>query len=117
MNKHSRKLKKTFYPKMAFVNIKKNGKFYIPYLLTCIFTISMYYIMCFVAKNRGLKKIHGADQLAIMMQLGSYIVAIFSIIFLFYTNSFLMKRRKKEFGLYHILGMEKKHITKIIQRM
>lgn len=99
---------------MAFVNIKKNGKFYIPYLLTCIFTISMYYIMCFVAKNRGLKKIHGADQLAIMMQLGSYIVAIFSIIFLFYTNSFLMKRRKKEFGLYHILGMEKKHITKII---
>lgn len=99
---------------MAFVNIKKNGKFYVPYLITCIFTISMYYIMCFVAKNKGLKKIHGADQLAIMMQLGSYIVAIFSIIFLFYTNSFLMKRRKKEFGLYHILGMEKKHITKII---
>ena len=103
-----------FYAKLAFTNIRKNGKFYYPYLITCIFTVAMYYIMCFIAFNSGLNKMSGADNLKKMMGFGSYIVAIFSFIFLIYANGFLVKRRKREFGLYNILGLEKRHIGKIM---
>lgn len=99
-----------FYAKLALMNIRKNGKFYYPYIITCIFTIAMYYIMCFIAFNHGIEKMSGADNLRLMMSFGSWIVAIFSFVFLIYTNSFLMKRRKREFGLYNILGLEKRHI-------
>lgn len=103
-----------FYAKLAFTNIRKNGKFYYPYLLTCIFTIAMYYIMLFIAYNPGLEKMRGAVMLKEVMGFGSYVVAMISFIFLVYANSFLMKRRKKEFGLYNILGLEKRHIGKIM---
>lgn len=103
-----------FYAKLAFTNIRKNGKFYYPYLLTCIFTIAMYYIMLFIAYNPGLEKMRGAVLLKEVMGFGSYVVAMISFIFLVYANSFLMKRRKKEFGLYNILGLEKRHIGKIM---
>ncbi len=104
-------MNKTFYPKLAISNIKKNGKFYFPYILTCVGTVAMYYIMCFIKTNEGINKMPGADSLRAMMSAGSVVIAIFSIIFLFYTNSFLIKRRKKELGLYNILGMEKHHIA------
>lgn len=103
-----------FYAKLAFTNIRKNGKFYYPYLLTCIFTIAMYYIMLFISYNPGLEKMRGAVMLKEVMGFGSYVVAMISFIFLVYANSFLMKRRKKEFGLYNILGLEKRHIGKIM---
>lgn len=103
-----------FYPRMAVTNIKKNSKFYFPYFLTCISTVTMFYIMHMISINKGLSKMPGAGSLKTVMGFGTVVIGIFSTIFLFYTNSFLMKRRKKELGLYNILGMEKKHIAKIL---
>ena len=74
----------------------------------------MFYIMCFIKSNEGINNMPGADSLEQIMGLGTNVIGIFSIIFLFYTNSFLIKRRKKELGLYNILGMEKRHIAKIL---
>lgn len=107
-------MNKIFYPKLAISNIKKNGKFYFPYILTCIGTVAMFYIMYFIKTNEGISKMPGADSLKSIMTAGSYVIAIFSVIFLFYTNSFLIKRRKKELGLYNILGMEKHHIAIVL---
>lgn len=103
-----------FYPKLAANNIKKNSKTYIPYILTCIFTAAMYYIIHSLSNNEGISTLIGSDTISITLGLGNSITAIFAIIFLFYTNSFLIKRRKKEFGLFNILGMEKKHLLRVI---
>lgn len=103
-----------FYPKLAASNIKKNRKFYVPYILTCIGTVFMFYIMCFILFNPGIKKMPGGATLFTILSLGLAVIGIFSIIFLFYTNSFLIKRRKKELGLFNILGMEKRHIGKML---
>lgn len=94
--------------------MNKNRKFYFPYLITCIVTVAMYYIMCSVAGNEGLKKMPGHASLISILSFGTGVIGIFAFIFLFYTNSFLMKRRKKELGLYNILGMEKRHISKVL---
>lgn len=107
-------MSRLFYAKLAITNIRKNGKTYYPYILTCIGTIAMYYIMHFISINEGLEHMSGGDSLKTILNLGTYVVAVFSVIFLFYTNSFLIKRRKKEFGLFNILGMEKKHIAKVM---
>jgi len=74
----------------------------------------MFYIMYALSKNKGLESIYGGEQLQIILSLGNYVIGLFSIIFLFYTNSFLIKRRKKEFGLFNILGMEKRHLSKVM---
>ena len=103
-----------FFPKLAANNIKKNGKTYIPYILTCIMTVAMFYIVKSLSMNPGLEEMIGGDTLTYTMFLGSIIVGLFAIIFLFYTNSFLVKRRKKEFGIFNILGMEKSHLAKTI---
>ncbi|WP_139024172.1 FtsX-like permease family protein, partial [Desulfosporosinus sp. OT] len=103
-----------FYAKLAATNLKKNAQTYLPYILTCIGTVMMYYIMVFLAENKGLGKMSGGFQVQAILNLGSYVIAIFAVIFLFYTHSFLIKRRKKEFGLFNILGMEKKHIAKVL---
>lgn len=108
------KMSRLFYPKLAWTNLKKNRKTYIPYILTCIGTIAMFYMMVFITGNQGLEEIPGVEVLQLLLTLGSYIIGIFSVIFLFYTNSFITKQRQKEFGLYNILGMEKKHIAKMI---
>lgn len=102
------------YARLAAINLKKNHKTYIPYLLTCIGTIAMFYMMGAIASNQGLSQMRGADVLKTILGFGTIVIGIFSVIFLFYTNSFLMKRRKKEIGLYNILGMEKKHIAKML---
>ncbi len=74
----------------------------------------MFYIMSSIGKNEGLKGVSGSGSILPILALGTVVIGIFSAIFLFYTNSFLIKRRKKEFGLYNILGMEKKHIAKML---
>lgn len=101
-----------FYLKLALTNIKKNGKIYFPYLITSIFTVMMFYCVKFLSGDNGLRK--DSESAAMMMSLGVYVVIIFSVIFLLYINSFLMKNRKKELGLYNILGMEKRHVMLII---
>ncbi|HHV99123.1 MAG TPA: ABC transporter permease [Clostridiaceae bacterium] len=103
-----------FYPRLAANNLKKNAKTYIPYILTCIGTIMMFYNMSFLARAKDMGSLSDSQALRTILSLGASVIAIFSVIFLFYTNSFLIKRRKKEFGLFNILGMEKKHIAKIM---
>lgn len=107
-------MNKFFYPKLAATTIKKNGKVYIPYILTCIRSIAMFYIIHSISINTGLDIMNGGKQLKMLLNLGKWVIGIFSVIFLLYTNSFLIKRRKKELGLYNILGMEKKHISKLM---
>ena len=101
-----------FFPKLAASNIKKNGKAYIPYILSCVMTVAMFYIVKSLSYNPGLKNMVGSNTMMTMMSMCSVMIALFAIIFLFYTNSFLVKRRKKEFGVFNILGMEKSHIAK-----
>lgn len=101
-----------FYFRLALTNIKKHARSYVPYIITCVITIAMFYIIKSLAFN--LDKNLSSIAAATSMSLGCIVVAIFAIIFLFYTNSFLLKKRKKEFGLYNILGMEKKHMSALI---
>ncbi|MDE7310050.1 MAG: ABC transporter permease [Eubacterium sp.] len=107
-------MKAGFYPKLAAGNIKKNGQAYFPYILTCILTIAMFYIFKSLSMNPGLNDMRGTTYLSFMMMLGSVVIGLFALIFLFYTNSFLIKRRKKEFGVFNILGMEKRHLALVI---
>lgn len=83
-------------------------------MLTCIGTIAMFYIMVFIASNEGLSSMPGAEALSSILFLGTIVIAIFAFIFLFYTNNFLLKQRKKEFGLYNILGMDKQNLAVMI---
>ncbi len=103
-----------FYGRLAFGNLRKNIGLYLPYVLTAIGISAMYYIMGAIARDEGIMEMRGADQLSMILALGCGVIAIFTVIFLFYTNSFLIKRRKKEFGLFNILGMEKRHIGKMM---
>lgn len=107
-------MKTGFYPKLAFDGIRKNRKMYLPYILTCIGMVMMYYIILYLQFTESLETTDGYSTIREILGLGSWVVAIFSCIFLFYTNSFLIKRRKKEFGLYNILGMDKKNLSKVL---
>lgn len=103
-----------FYPALAAGNIKKNRRTYFPYILTCILTIAMFYIFKSLSFNPGIEKMLGGSTIAYILTLGSVVVALYALIFLFYTNSFLIKRRKKEFGMFNILGMEKRHLAIVL---
>ena len=103
-----------FYPKLALTGISKNSKVYVPYLLTCAGMIMMFYIVSFLSVNKSVAAMAGGDNLQLMLSLGCGVMAVFSLIFLFYTNSFLIRKRKREFGLYNILGMGKWNLARIL---
>ena len=107
-------MRKVLYPKLAATNIKKNGKTYFPYLLTCMLTVMMFYDLLMVSTNSALNTMPGASQLRLILNFAVTITGGFSAIFLFYTNSFLIRQRKKEMGLYQVLGMDKKNLTKMM---
>lgn len=107
-------MSKTFYFRLAFDNLKKNAKMYIPFVLSCILTIMMYYMVSSLSMNPNMMNMIGGDVMQQILSLGIYVITVFAVIFLFYTNSFLIKRRKREFGLFNILGMEKKHLSIVI---
>lgn len=102
------------YVKLAKTNIKNNKPLYMPYILSGIMTVAMCYLILFLKANEGLSTIPGVEQLRMIFALGSGVMVIFSYIFIFYTNSFIIKRRKREIGVYSILGMEKRHIVKVL---
>lgn len=104
----------SFYLKIAWTNLRKNSKIYVPYILACICAVITYYVMDSILLNEGLKGFRGADQLVMILRAGVVIIGIIAVIFLFYINSFLIKRRKKEIGIYNVLGMEKKHIARVL---
>lgn len=107
-------MNKLFYPKLAGQNIIKNGKFYFPYLLTVVISAAAFYIMTALSYYNDLPEKQRYDYLIMFMTLGSFVLALFIVIFLSYTNSFLMKRRSKELGLYNILGMGKGSIGLVL---
>lgn len=94
--------------------MQKNRETYFPYLLACITTIMMFYNIMFLCIADDLGSISDFNSVRSVLSLGVIVIAIFSVLLLFYTNSFLMKRRKKELGLFNILGMEKKHVARIM---
>ena len=98
------------YAKLAVTNIKNNRKTYFPFLLTSVLTVMMYYMMDTLARNDSI----GNRNVTTVLTLTIPVMALFSLIFLFYTNSFLIKRRKKEIAVYNILGMGKNHIGRMI---
>ena len=98
------------YGKLAITNLKNNRKTYVPYILMAVLSVMMYYIVGGMAQgNNGLSK-----DVKMIMDYMNRLLMIFSVIFLFYTNSFLIKRRKREIGIYNILGMGKGHIAKML---
>lgn len=102
------------YPRIALSGIVKNRRTYGPYLLSCIGMVMMYYILLFLMKNDRVAAMKGGDTLQSMLSLGSGVFMVFIVIFLFYTNSFLIKNRKREFGLYNILGMGKGNLARVL---
>ena len=103
-----------FYPKLAASSILKNKRMFVPYIFTCTGMVMMFYIIIFLAVSDALSPLIGVETIRQIFALGSWVIAIFAGIFLFYTNSFLIRRRKKEFGLYNILGMGKRNIARIL---
>ena len=105
---------KLFFPKMAAGNLVRNRRFEFPYLLTGLITVAMFYNMTFLTFHEELKNMPGGATIPTIMNLGTMVVGLFAVIFLLYTNTFLMKRRHKEIGLYNILGMSKRHIAVVM---
>ncbi len=103
-----------FYVKLALQNIRKNERIYLPYFLMCTFITAMYYIIYSLSIDKGMEQMYGGRSMGQMLGVGCGIVGFFALVFLFYINSFLMKRRKKEFGLYSILGLEKRHMGRVV---
>ena len=102
------------YPRLAFDAMRKNKRLYLPFLLTCTGMVAIFYIISYLSYNPTIRDMRGGEALTSMMSLGSFVIGIFSLIFLFYTHSFLMRRRKREFGLYHILGMGKGNLAMLL---
>lgn len=102
------------YIKLAAVGVRKNGKSYIPYILTAAVMAAVFYIIAFLSNNPLLGNMRGGEVMKSVLGVGIAVMAVFVAIFLFYTNSFLIKGRKKEFGLYNILGLKKSQIAHVL---
>ena len=107
-------MKNGLYTKLAWTGIQKNRKLYLPYMLTCIGMVMMCYIVSFLKYSPVFGSLPGGDTVQAFLNMGFGVMCVFSLLFLFYTNSFLIRRRKKEFGLYNILGMGKKNLALVL---
>ena len=107
-------MRKGLYRSLAFTNLKNHRRLYAPYLLACAGSAAMFYMMCFLATHSALRSMRGGRELTNVLVFGSVVIAIFSAVIVLYANSFIMKQRQRELGLYNILGMEKKHIARLM---
>lgn len=107
-------MKNTIYPRLALSSVKKNKRLYTPYICTCIGMVTMFYIISYLSLSEAVKSFTGSTALTLILNLGNIVIGVFSLEFLFYTNSFLVRRRKKEFGLYNILGMGKANLAIVL---
>ena len=103
-----------FYFKMALTNLKKNKNTYIPYIIAGISTVFTFLMLSSISANKGFEDIRGASTLKVILNFGAIVVGVFAVSFLFYANGFLFKKRKKELGLYSILGLERKHVARVL---
>ena len=106
--------KTALYPKLAWTGMRKNRKLYLPYFLSCIGSVMMSYIIEYLTQSPAVAQMHGGGDLMMILQPGKIVVLVFSALFLTYTNAFLTRRRNREFGLYNVLGMDKRCIGKIV---
>lgn len=102
------------FAKLAATNIRKNRKIYAPYIFACIGVVMMFYLICSLSYDPDILGFYCGGSLMMILRMGCIVVGIFAVIFLFYTSSFLMKRRKTELGLYNVLGLGKGHIAKVL---
>lgn len=107
-------MKLGFYPKLAWSGMRKNSKLYVPYTLAGAGMAALFYIISYLSSSESLLMVGGGGIIAIILGMGKFVIAVFSLLFLFYTNSFLVRRRYKEFGLYNVLGMNKLNISRIL---
>ena len=105
---------KTLYARLAWTGMRKNRRLYLPYLLSCAGMVLMFYILTGLSGSPVLEHMSGGGSSAIILRLGTVVIAVFALIFLFYTHSFLIRRREREFGLYNVLGMGKGNIARIL---
>lgn len=107
-------MRNTFYLRLAADGIRKNKRLYVPYILIGAVMVMMYYILHFLSVSALVGSLPGGGSVQGILSLGPGVLAFFSLLFLFYTNSFLVRSRYREFGLYHILGMDKKNIRRVM---
>lgn len=103
-----------FYPKLAWQGIRKNAEMYLPYLLMGILMVGVSYIMNYLTRPALMGALSMGGTTLMVLQMGKIVISVFSVIFLYYCNSFLIRRRMKEFGLYNILGMGKGNIARVM---
>ena len=107
-------MKTGLYARLAWTGMVKNRRLYLPYLLSCTGMVLMFYILMGLSGSPLLSHMSGGGSSAIILRLGTVVIAVFSLLFLFYTHSFLIRRRQREFGLYNVLGMGKGNIVRIL---
>ena len=105
---------KNFYIKTAITNLKKNARLYIPQIISGAVMFSIFYIMLALTTEDTLLRARGARYIPTFMSIGCVIIVLLSIVMAFYSNGFLMKQRRREYGLYNVLGLEKKHVILIM---
>ena len=105
---------RNLYPRLAATNLKKNRRFYLPYLLACIVIVALFCIILTLASDPYLGQMQHGGSVSQVLGFGVLIMALFSAIILFYTNSTFTKQREREFAIYNILGMEKRHISYVL---
>ncbi len=107
-------MKRGFYLRLALDGMRKNRRLYLPYLLTCTGMVAMFYILAGLARSPVMYAMRGGSTMMAILSLGTVVIALFSLLFLLYTNSFLARRRNREFGLYNVLGMNKRNLSRIL---
>ena len=107
-------MKKALYARLAWTGMVKNKRLYLPYLLSCGGMVLMFYILMGLSGSPVLENMAGGGSSAIILRLGTVVIAVFALLFLFYTHAFLVRRREREFGLYNILGMGKGNIARVL---
>lgn len=112
-------MRKSLYPRLAAQSLKLNRRFFVPYILSLMGNVAAFYIMSALVNDPGVQdmtpgRTNGYYYVQMMMSMGMFVAFVFSVIFVFYINGFLMKQRKRELGLYNILGMGKNHIAALM---
>lgn len=109
-------MQKGLFTRLALDGIKKNKKTYIPYIISIAVVVEIFYLLTYLSEAPAIRNIANGKDLQAIMMLGKYVILNFSLAFLWYTNSFLAKRRNSEYALYNILGMNKKNVVRILSR-
>ena len=107
-------MKRTFWAKIAFKNLCENKNYYATNVIVNVFTIIAFYLFVFITNNDNLALANGYKMLKQILWMGCFFVAVITLMFRFFSNKFMIKRRNKELGLYAVWGLEKKHINSIL---